>query len=747
MPKHGSHKKGPYGGHHLEWARVLAKFTDKEGQENHILFDGKCVLWKARGSVRKLSRLEITKLEEHYQVRGPFGWRVIADPASAQEQEGLLISIITCVSMPMVRCHLQENDVVSKLRAGICVPQNGSSSDPDATGGKEGNEAFTMASGDPVEYLSKNLGVWFETSITVKDSRGVIVAAKPGVHISAAEAGARLRRKGAGGSAAKPVPPLDGDLQDYGPNEVGKLIALVTPLQHDLDIPVLVAAGKSKHTVFAWMLKALKWIKRGNEEKARKWVETAHTELEHDKVQITAAFNFFNKDTVGGMNDSELQAMLHYLGMPSEDTDRQAIKKLLDTDEDGDVSLFEFRRWVLMQGGTVRLFLKVCQNLKSSPDASEASVMEAAMRASGIDPSSLSFWSPTLPDSEKEAVVALTSDQQQAVAHIRHLSEKAHEAAMPKLLKRVADLNFTDVDLYETLDFIREKAACIVHLQLDKVIGDETLVDKLVTDTHYRNQFETHASGGLLDLGTRKQWEHDLFGDAYDNSEAFARPKYGVINIFKDPRGIQCASQYGDSYIELRDVRLRTTFAPEDSGGIDGERLACCDFFAHDLMEYSDKELTALIEVGSGKQEWRGSYVISDMRYKEAQYHGEVSLDRHVSRLVAASRHKENGSSPLQNQIEAACKKHGWELAWHDGFVKSGSMEFTLESKEDAEESFEENLGKMNADNRWTIMMRMKFTLTDAAGTVKEMKVDDMDELLESTLSGASYPVQVAVTW
>ena len=44
-----------------------------------------------------------------------------------------------------------------------------------------------------------------------------------------------------------------------------------------------------------------------------------------------------------------------------------------------------------------------------------------------------------------------------------------------------------------------------------------------------------------------------------------------------DYRGITSAYQYGDSYLVLKDVRLRATFAATDSGGIAGSRLAVLD--------------------------------------------------------------------------------------------------------------------------------------------------------------------------
>eukprot|EP00913_Durusdinium_trenchii_P016439 g15453.t1 len=88
-----------------------------------------------------------------------------------------------------------------------------------------------------------------------------------------------------------------------------------------------------------------------------------------------------------------------------------------------------------------------------------------------------------------------------------------------------------------------------------------------------------------------------------------------------DYRGVLSAYQYGDSYLVLildawghadvfflldtgvvqrhqrKDVRLRTTFAATDSGGIAGHSLAVLDKYAHVLQEYDDRELRELVEV------------------------------------------------------------------------------------------------------------------------------------------------------
>eukprot|EP00439_Symbiodinium_sp_Y106_P054781 s2383_g7.t1 len=116
-----------------------------------------------------------------------------------------------------------------------------------------------------------------------------------------------------------------------------------------------------------------------------------------------------------------------------------------------------------------------------------------------------------------------------------------------------------------------------IHVHID------TVGRFLETDEFYRNQFETGTSCGALDDGNiiRKGWEKELFGD----------------EVMNDYRGVLSAYQYGDSYLVLKDVRLRTTFAATDSGGIAGSRLAVLDKYAHVLEEYNETELSELIEV------------------------------------------------------------------------------------------------------------------------------------------------------
>ena len=50
-------------------------------------------------------------------------------------------------------------------------------------------------------------------------------------------------------------------------------------------------------------------------------------------------------------------------------------------------------------------------------------------------------------------------------------------------------------------------------------------------------QSHTNASGSAQANNTRKGWERELFGGAYDDAKGFDRVKYGALNVMNDYRG------------------------------------------------------------------------------------------------------------------------------------------------------------------------------------------------------------------
>merc|ERR1719223_2457987 len=130
-----------------------------------------------------------------------------------------------------------------------------------------------------------------------------------------------------------------------------------------------------------------------------------------------------------------------------------------------------------------------------------------------------------------------------------------------------------------------------------------------------------------------------------------------------DSRGVVRCNNYGDSYLVLKDVRLRCTCSPEDSAAMNADSLAVLDYYAHVLNEYSDDELIETLRVASSTRAalLGDSQKVGLMKYKEAQVHGPILFDQHVERLVADNRHKSNG-----RRLQAICRKHGWAFSWKD---------------------------------------------------------------------------------
>lgn len=271
--------------------------------------------------------------------------------------------------------------------------------------------------------------------------------------------------------------------------------------------------------------------------------------------------------------------------------------------------------------------------------------------------------------SELSDVSKLQQCQKDALNEIRHLAKQKHEEALPGLVQRLEKMKIPISDLWPTLTWIRDIAPIIIHVNLDKTLSF------METDRYYRNQFETITSGGLLKQDMRRKWEHDLFMGVYDEAPAILRPKYGVLNVMNDYRGVVPCHQYGDSYLVLKDVRLRCTLSPEDSANLKADQLAVLDYYAHVLATFTDRELKEVVSVSREAENAIGNSEHSDkLKYKEAQIHGTIHFRRHVERLVAHTRHRGD-----EARLKKVCKLHGWQFSWMD--QERGRLETELKER------------------------------------------------------------------
>ncbi|KAL5470702.1 hypothetical protein EMCRGX_G028707 [Ephydatia muelleri] len=269
---------------------------------------------------------------------------------------------------------------------------------------------------------------------------------------------------------------------------------------------------------------------------------------------------------------------------------------------------------------------------------------------------------PSVHDLDATAIAVLNDTQRRAVDYVIERSRADSERAYPSLVKRACALGYLEKDVQRTLHWVRNEAPIIIHIRLERVLGF------LVKDTHYRNQFETRTSGGSTDLSARGSWEDNIFNKIYASSPPFERVKYGVLNIVGDPCGVRSCYHYGDSFLQLKKVRLRTTFASMDTSS-SAVKLSCCEHYGNVLYEYTDSELKAILDVATR----RVSSMKSDMiaNYKEVQIHGPVCLSENVECIVANHRH--HGDTSIETLLEEFVKRNGCNLIWMDPDDHPGS--------------------------------------------------------------------------
>mmetsp|Transcript_23008 Transcript_23008/g.52767 ORF Transcript_23008/g.52767 Transcript_23008/m.52767 type:complete len:679 (+) Transcript_23008:55-2091(+) len=416
-----------------------------------------------------------------------------------------------------------------------------------------------------------------------------------------------------------------------------------------------------EHHLNTWLGICLLAVKANSAAEAIDTLTRIEQLIEQEENTLSSAFSMFKPASKESLSKDEVKNMLAYLAFPCSPKDVQAVMTATDRNGDGMMGLDEFQLYVGRMGGTYKLFEQRRRQLKGSEggDAELASSEECRIQLleAGIDEPAQSYWKLIVGPSEFQEAMKLEKTQRQALRHIRNLAKSNHEAKLPLLQERVRHLKYKDSDLWMTLAWIREQAPIIVHMNLDK------MMQWLEKDTHYRNQFETASSGGLMNPKVRKQWEQKLFGGFYDDAKPVERCKYGVVNAMNDHRGVVGCAQYGDSYVILKDVRLRVTLSPEDSANLKASQLAVLDYYAHVLYTYTDAELVETIKVAINREDalLGDSSKIGKMKYKEAQIHGEICWSKHVSRLVCSTRHKKD-----KTRLDRICAKHGWSLSFQD---------------------------------------------------------------------------------
>lgn len=294
---------------------------------------------------------------------------------------------------------------------------------------------------------------------------------------------------------------------------------------------------------------------------------------------------------------------------------------------------------------------------------------------------------------------ALSSAQVAALRHVEAVARSNNPAPLLSIATIFQRAGFA-VDTYrEAMELVRKHARIVVHFHPDRFgVKPANVVDCLLAEGVYRNQFETGLSSGsptAFPGGERDEWERTLFGGAYHTEGVLAseRPKYGSLELVPFPDGP--APRFGSCYFVLRDVGPRTSItfmgsehphatsrvgtlvephavmaallAEVENGGI-----ATPDWppFRAPTLGVADITMGRFCDLLKSLPEHRPNPSLGEPGRVldsgvEAQVHGPLTLNRDVETLVAdpAFAHTSVGQS-----LAKLAEKYGFELQWHCGF-------------------------------------------------------------------------------
>jgi hypothetical protein len=236
----------------------------------------------------------------------------------------------------------------------------------------------------------------------------------------------------------------------------------------------------------------------------------------------------------------------------------------------------------------------------------------------------------------------LTNAQLAAVQHVAEASKPLSDAAEPLLLERFAVLGFDAGHVRRLLAWLRNDAPILLHTTLARCNAS------LLSDTHYKNLFQTHRSGGSTDIYQRARAEHAMFGYHEQDTPGAERVKYGCLNLTQNPGGVYGARNYGSSFFRLHSSasRLRVTLSWDDSlslfvtGKLNANVMATCDALAHFLVRLTDTALLRIMGASLGlcdELQIIETTASSAICYVEAQIHGPVTLAHDLVSLHVGS--------------------------------------------------------------------------------------------------------------
>jgi Protein of unknown function (DUF3626) len=183
-----------------------------------------------------------------------------------------------------------------------------------------------------------------------------------------------------------------------------------------------------------------------------------------------------------------------------------------------------------------------------------------------------------------------------------------------------------------------------LHFHPDRLVRGAPILRRMADDGVYRSQFETGTSNGGLTAypgGDRWLWESRIFGGAYDDGPAAARPKYGALNFRR--RLVGGSPRFGSAHLRLAaSVLARATFCYPDSFREPGHFGVLGRVSALVAMAEADR-----------------TDPLDD--YIEAHIHGVFDLSKDAEALVLDPCYRDT-------PVEVEAKRLGCPVEWHGGF-------------------------------------------------------------------------------
>lgn len=244
----------------------------------------------------------------------------------------------------------------------------------------------------------------------------------------------------------------------------------------------------------------------------------------------------------------------------------------------------------------------------------------------------------------------MTSKQIKALDYCTKKSRIFSKSVYGNLLVKIIELGFTENDLQQTLDYIKNTTEITINFNM------ESMAKPLSEDYKYKSRYEVH---NLASFHGRDQWEDILFNRIYDHTALPGeRVKYGALNITNYKYG--GAKVYGDSFMVLKNhIKQRTTCTLGDSSK---QEIHLCmpNNFCNILLYLDNASVTDIMNIAIG----RTKTAAPTLEYIECQIHGDVIFARDVEMLVINSRHK-NDPTILQ-YLKQFKRNNGVNYVWNE---------------------------------------------------------------------------------